>query len=246
MFNVLVSGGRKRRLWNPLTVAVSLAAHLVLLDLAMGVADGDAKESEEDPPIIWIDDEPSPPPPPPAPPVLARAYEPPASTGETLEIQQPPQNPPPAILPPRVTDVPVNPAEYSGQGPIGQRIGPPSTNPPGPTGGNGTGGSAPYTSDMVHELPRIANEREAQNVLRRSYPTLLRNAGVEGRVMLQAVIDENGVVVPGSVTVVSATHESFAEAALRAIERFRFRPAKVDGRSVAVMISIPVDWTLEH
>ena len=37
-----------------------------------------------------------------------------------------------------------------------------------------------------------------------------------------------------------------AHAAVRAAERFRFRPARLNGQPVSVVISIPIDWQLAH
>ena len=60
------------------------------------------------------------------------------------------------------------------------------------------------------------------------------------------VIDRDGKVEPGSVTVQETTHDAFREAAVRAAERFRFRPAKLHGQPVAVSISIPIDWQIQN
>jgi protein TonB len=79
-------------------------------------------------------------------------------------------------------------------------------------------------------------------LLDRNYPEALSAAGVSGQVLLELVVDENGRVRPGSVRVVSASHEEFTAATLRIAERMRFRPARVDDRPVAVKVTLPIDW----
>jgi protein TonB len=97
----------------------------------------------------------------------------------------------------------------------------------------------------AEQLPQLLNAREAQRMLERVYPDMLRDAGVTGRTTVQLVIDRNGAVQPGSVTVQETTHEAFRDAAVRAAERFRFRPARVNGKPVAVRISIPIEWSIQ-
>lgn len=76
------------------------------------------------------------------------------------------------------------------------------------------------------------------------YPDLLRQAGVQGRVLLQAIVDTTGRVQPQSVVVVVATHPGFVAAARQALEATLFRPARVDGRPVRIQVRIPFEFTL--
>ena len=78
------------------------------------------------------------------------------------------------------------------------------------------------------------------------YPELLRQAGVEGRVMLEAVVDTTGRVNRDSVRVVSATHPAFVAAARQALLATLFRPAFVSGRAVRVRVRIPYDFTIRN
>jgi TonB family protein len=98
----------------------------------------------------------------------------------------------------------------------------------------------------VAQLPELLDLRAAQRMLERVYPPLLRDAGVTGYTRVQLVVDRTGAVEPGSVTVQETTHDGFREAAVRAAERFRFRPARVNALPVRVRISLPIRWTLRH
>src|SRR5205809_715137 len=61
------------------------------------------------------------------------------------------------------------------------------------------------------------------------YPELLRRAGVEGRVLLQAIIDTMGRAEPASVKVISSPNPGFDESAKQWILRTLFRPGRVHG-----------------
>jgi periplasmic protein TonB len=77
-----------------------------------------------------------------------------------------------------------------------------------------------------------------------AYPELLRQAGVQGRVVLEVVVDTAGRVEPGSFVVVSAAHPAFVASAQRTLAAALFRPARVHGRGVRVRVSIPIDFVL--
>jgi protein TonB len=76
------------------------------------------------------------------------------------------------------------------------------------------------------------------------YPELLRQAGIQGRVVLEAVVDTSGRIVPASIVVVSATHPVFVAPSRQALLATVFRPAMVGGRIVAVHVRIPYDFTI--
>lgn len=77
-----------------------------------------------------------------------------------------------------------------------------------------------------------------------TYPELLRRAGVEGLVVLEAVVDSTGRVQPGSIAVVSATNPGFVEPARRALRATLFRPARVAGRAVAMLVRVPFAFAI--
>ena len=76
------------------------------------------------------------------------------------------------------------------------------------------------------------------------YPELLRQAGIQGRVVLEVVVDTGGQVEPGSLTVVSATHPGFVAPSRQVLSATLFRPARVYGRAVRVRVRVPIDFTL--
>ncbi len=78
------------------------------------------------------------------------------------------------------------------------------------------------------------------------YPELLRQAGIQGRVVLESTVDTTGRVEPASVTVVSATNPAFVEPAREALLATLFRPAEVGGRAARMRVRIPFEFTLKN
>ena len=76
------------------------------------------------------------------------------------------------------------------------------------------------------------------------YPELLRQAGLQGRVVLEAVIDTVGRVERGSIVVVEAAHPAFVAPAQQSLLKSLFRPARVRGHAVRVRIRVPIDFVL--
>jgi protein TonB len=64
------------------------------------------------------------------------------------------------------------------------------------------------------------------------YPPALQLAGIEGRVLVEFIIDTTGHLEAGSVKVLASTHRGFEPAALETLERSLFKPARIAGRAV--------------
>jgi TonB family protein len=77
-----------------------------------------------------------------------------------------------------------------------------------------------------------------------AYPEELRLQGIQGYVLLRAVVDTLGGVDPKSVFILSADDSLFARAARTMITGARFRPGRLQGHPIAVLITIPVNFTL--
>lgn len=79
-----------------------------------------------------------------------------------------------------------------------------------------------------------------------AYPELLRQAGVQGRVVLEAVVDTTGRVVPSSIQVVAATNPGFVAPARQALIAALFRPSMLGGNPVPIRVRIPYDFTIRN
>ena len=87
--------------------------------------------------------------------------------------------------------------------------------------------------------PQLTNTDEVQRALVRSYPPLLRDAGVGGTPVVWFFINEEGVVVKTLLSR-SSGHQALDEAAIGVAQIMRFSPALNRDRKVAVWIEIPI------
>lgn len=101
--------------------------------------------------------------------------------------------------------------------------------------------SEPEISMVVEERPQMSGEVEAlQNAVQ--YPEFAKKASIEGRVVVQFVVDEQGHVQSPQVT--RGVHKLLDQAALEAVQQMTFRPGKQRGKPVKVQRSLPVTFRL--
>ena len=80
--------------------------------------------------------------------------------------------------------------------------------------------------------------------IRPVYPEIAQEAGIEGTVVVQVFIDKKGRV-QDTIILKGIPNTGLDEAAVKAIRKTRFRPAKQRERAVGVWISIPVNFRLK-
>ncbi|MDB4950948.1 MAG: hypothetical protein JWM27_3597 [Gemmatimonadetes bacterium] len=248
MFKVLEPGARKRRIWSAGTVTASLAAHILVLGgIASASMGPPAPAAEVVRPLIDIPVPEAPVKVHPQPEQPAHPDASPAPRGRTVELPAPVDVP--TKLPPIDPGAkPLTPEMTTGQGPVGVVHGDPlaGQRPGGdPTVSEGGAPTGVVRAEDLGEIPALANAAEVRRILQRTYPPMLRDAGVQGEARLQFVVNTDGRVDPATVTVVGATQPAFADAARRAVERFRFKPASMMGEPVRVLITLPIHFTLE-
>jgi protein TonB len=76
------------------------------------------------------------------------------------------------------------------------------------------------------------------------YPMMAKKLGREGKVVLKLTIDENGNLL--DVEVIDKAGYGFAEAAVEAVKKSTFLPAKKDGKPIASRALLPVRFRLER
>jgi len=160
------------------------------------------------------------------PPILVNLDPPDPVPSDTDEIPQPR----PSVLPPKERDVP--------QAPIidvpTQLLQPDMPRDLDPTPGISaipnipgpgiTGGFKVIDNSLLEQKPSPRSQMPPQ------YPFEMRNAGIEGEVAVEFIVDMNGNV--RNPFVIRSTHREFEDAALQAISKWRFRPGRKDGRIV--------------
>lgn len=75
-----------------------------------------------------------------------------------------------------------------------------------------------------------------------SYPDSAKQAGVEGRVIVQFVVNREGTVE--DLKVIEGVNEELNRAAMEAVKAQEFKPGRQDGEPVRVAMSIPVTFKL--
>lgn len=81
--------------------------------------------------------------------------------------------------------------------------------------------------------------------IRPVYPEIAQEAGIEGTVTVQFFVDENGRVKE-TLILKGIPNTGLDEAAMEAIRKTRFRPARQRERAVGVWISMPVIFRLKN
>ena len=76
------------------------------------------------------------------------------------------------------------------------------------------------------------------------YPEIAQEAGIEGTVVIQAFVNKKGNVTD-TVVLKGIPNTGLDEAAMAAIKKTKFNPAKQRDRAVGVWISIPVNFRLK-
>ncbi|MBT3251667.1 MAG: energy transducer TonB [Candidatus Marinimicrobia bacterium] len=76
------------------------------------------------------------------------------------------------------------------------------------------------------------------------YPDIAMEAGIEGTVIIQAFINDKGVVTDW-VIMKGIPNTGLDEAAIEAIKKTRWKPALQRDRKVGVWISIPINFSLK-
>jgi protein TonB len=100
---------------------------------------------------------------------------------------------------------------------------------------------SPFRADQVdRQVGLIGGARPP------GYPESLRSAGIEGKVVVEFVVDERGQAVQGSIRVVQSDNDLFAAAVKAALGRLRFTPAEVGGKKVSQLVQMPFVFTLNR
>jgi protein TonB len=163
------------------------------------------------------------------------------------EQQKKPEEQPPVVDVPQLkgfqtvvapTDIPTNIPPINLQ----QHFDPKDYTGTGVEGGIGMG-IAPdqvFSESVVEERPEVLSGPAL------NYPDLLRQAGVQGRVLVQAIIDTSGRAEPPSVKVIQSPNPGFDQPAKNYVLRALFRPARVHGRAVRVLVNLPIDFKIKR
>jgi periplasmic protein TonB len=74
------------------------------------------------------------------------------------------------------------------------------------------------------------------------YPDAMKRDGIAGVVTVSCTIDEKGNVTEPKV--VKASNEAFADPAIEALSKWKFKPAKKGGNPIPIKVSFPIQFNL--
>ena len=236
MFNNLLESKPKKEKRGGGTIT-SIVLHSILVGLAV-YATANAAIKNEKPRQEKIDfvetpkDEPPPPkdePPPPPPPDVVAAPPPPKGFQVLTAPVDIPDVIPDIDLSKKVTDE----NDFSGKGVAGG------------TSKGVEGGKAVVQSDQPYfefqvEKPVVP----APGSTSPRYPDMLRQAGVEGEVLAQFVVDTTGRAEPNSLKILKSSHDLFIQSVKNALPQMKFIPAEVGGRKVKQLVQQPFSFSI--
>jgi len=234
MFNNLLESKPKKEKRGGGTVT-SVVLHSILVGLAV-YATANAAIRNEKPRQEKIDfvetpkDQPPPKeePPPPPPPDVVVAPPPPKGFQVLTAPVEIPDVIPDIDLSKKVTDE----ADFSGKGVAGGVA-------KGKEGGAVVQSDQPYFEFQV-EKPVVP----APGSISPRYPDMLRQAGVEGEVLAQFVVDTTGKAEPGSLKILKSSHDMFIQSVKNALPQMKFIPAEVGGRKVKQLVQQPFTFSI--
>jgi TonB family protein len=91
-------------------------------------------------------------------------------------------------------------------------------------------------------LPQGVTAQKIHNV-DPEYPVLARQARIQGKVVLEAVIETDGRVT--DVRVVESPHPMLDEAAIAAVQQWRYKPVLINGVAVRVLVTTTTTFGLK-
>lgn len=103
------------------------------------------------------------------------------------------------------------------------------------TGGGGIG--------EYYDFFKVEVKPEPIKTVLPEYPEVARKAGLEGKVTIAVIVDENGNVIHAEV--INSSNQVFNEAALKAAYGYKFKPGMMKDKKVKVKVIIPFAFKLQ-
>ncbi len=106
-------------------------------------------------------------------------------------------------------------------------------------------GATPAPVPAAPERIRVGGSIEAAKLIAAThpqYPESVRAKGIQGEVLLEAVISKGGV--PISLTVITSPDAALSQSALDAVKTWRYKPTLLNGMPIEVATTIAVDFQL--
>lgn len=257
MNTLLESRRRKKRGAGGTTFSVILHSLIIFFAVYATANAGVARDNEKrEEKVQFVEMKKEPPPPevkkeePPPPPKQKKAEPeadplPPAPKVELappkgFEVLQAPVNIPVEIPKVDLSAKVTNEADFSGKGEKGGTA-------TGKEGGTGEGEGTKVASDKPYFEYQVEVPVEPiSSTIRPTYPESLRSSGVQGQVVAQFVVNENGRVEAGTFKVLSSDNPAFTQAVREALGSMRFKPARIGSQAVSQFVQQPFVFKLDR
>ena len=230
MFDNLIESKPKKAKMGAQTTA-SIVFHGLLVAGLIWATKGAAEAVKErllDTTMVFIEPPKETPPPPDQPPpeAVVSANPPPQGFQTVL---------PPDVIPQEIPPVDLNQRfdakDFTGKGVEGGIAA-------GIVGGTGPVDNAQvFMEGQVDDIPQVMTPGPQR------FPEALRASGIGGRVVLEFVVDSSGHVDAGTFKVISTPHPAFANAAKEMLSKTVFRPGRMRGQAVAVLVRQSINFS---
>ena len=97
----------------------------------------------------------------------------------------------------------------------------------------------------VEDMPQMLPDRQTalKNLMQSiQYPEMAKRAGVEGRVIVQFIVDEQGNVT--NPQVLQGKGAGLDKEAIRVVQQLKFKPGQQRGQPVKVKMALPINFQL--
>jgi len=101
-----------------------------------------------------------------------------------------------------------------------------------------------FADDLIFEISDLDEKPNPMVRIAPVYPPKLKRTGIQGKVWLVFIVDENGNI--SRARVVESAHPDFSKAALEAINQWKFEPGKRGGKAVKTRVRIPLSFSLRR
>ena len=232
MFETLIESKPKKQK-NLGQTLFSLVFHGLLIFGAVKVTAHAAEQVQEllkDTTMVFLEPPKETPPPPEVPPDQVIAANPPPKGFQTIIT---PTEIPTEIPPVNLNERPLDPRDFTGKGVEGG------------IGSGVTGGTGPVDIGQTFLEAQVDDPPQLISPGPLLYPPAMKAAGIPGKVTLQFIVETTGRVEPGSVRVLSSTHRAFEEPAKQVIMKSVYKPGKVRGEPVRVLVQQTINFTLQ-
>lgn len=112
--------------------------------------------------------------------------------------------------------------------------------------GTRVGGAVPADTSRPAQRLQVGGDVQAAKLVRMvrpAYPAQAKTAGIEGSVLMEAVVGRDGTIL-NLKTLNTLVHADLMEAAMTAVRQWQYEPTYLNGQPVEIITAVTVNFTL--